>query len=169
MGGPTTATPAYIPGSRTNGPISLTPVPGTLNLLANPSSGATWVTFRTGAAAGFVASSPLDTRDSGLPYSSTGLFQVVAWKGAFATWTDAFAAYQAGTPGVGIGASNPMVLTVTTNLTDMFIPSLQGLESFSIQLVPEPTSIGLLGTGLATIALMAFARRTRGRKTKLKT
>jgi hypothetical protein len=125
LGGPTSATPAT--------PITA----GTLTLLASPSSGKTWVTFRTGFAEGYVAVGSDTARDSGLPYGSTGLFQVVAWHGTQTTWPDAYNAWQSGE--IGLGFSAPLTLTVTTSLTDLFVPNLTGLQSFSLEVIPEPS------------------------------
>jgi hypothetical protein len=89
LGGSTSSLPAYIPGSRTNS-AAQSPTAGTLNLLVSPNgTGATWTTFRTGAVAGYAAVGTDSVRDSGLPYGSTGLFQVVAWQGSFNTWAEA--------------------------------------------------------------------------------
>src|SRR5205814_2272098 len=77
LGGPTSGTPAFIPGSLSPSSAG-SPSQGNLNLLASPNTGATWVTFRTGAAAGFVAVGTDAGRDGGA-YSSTIEVQVVAW------------------------------------------------------------------------------------------
>jgi len=133
---------------------------GTLSLLQSPSTTATWATFRTGTLAGFVAVGTDSARNSGLAYGSQGLFQVVAWTGAYDTWTAAFDAWKAGTAGVMIGASNPLTRPVSLNPTDLDVPTLQGLESFRLVapvIVPEPTSLALAGLGAA--ALLIFRRR----------
>lgn len=159
LGGATTGTPAFVPGSRTNSTANGTvPAAGNLSLLASPASGATWATFRTGTLAGFFATGTDTARDSGLAYGSTGLFQVVAWNGGYNTWAQAYAAWVAGTPGVRIGASNPLTLPVTQGPTDLAVPTLQGLESFAIVTpVPEPSTFALAGLGAA--ALLIFRRR----------
>lgn len=157
LGGATTLTPANIPGSRTNSAGGSVAAQGTLSLLASPATGATWATFRTGTLAGYVAVGTDSARDSGLVYGSTGLFQVVAWNGGYNDWASAYAAWLQGTPGVRIGASNPMILPVSLSPTDTSVPTLTGLESFSIVGVPEPSTFALVGLGAA--ALLIFRRR----------
>lgn len=127
---------------------------GTLALLANPAGTATWVNFRTGAAAGYVGNTD-PARNSGLPYGSTGMFQVVAWQGNYANWAEAYAAGMAGL--TKIGWSNPVTVTTTASATDPSTPYLVGLQPFAIALVPEPSSMALLGLGAA--AMMLFRRR----------
>jgi hypothetical protein len=156
LGGSTSLTPAFIPFSRTNGGFGPSTA-GTLNLLTSPSTSATWATFRTGTVAGFAAVGTDSARDSGLPYGSTGLFQVVAWSGQFNTWIEAYNAAIAD-PFVGVGASNPLILPVTLNPTDLNVPALIGLESFAIvPFIPEPSSFAL--AGLSAAALLSFGRR----------
>jgi hypothetical protein len=77
LGGPTSAT------------ATSSVTEGTLQMLASPITGATWVTFRTGAAAGYLAVGSDGARDSGLPYGSYGMFQLVFWHGTDTTWHDA--------------------------------------------------------------------------------
>lgn len=146
---------ALLGGATGSTAASLTGV-GTLKQLSNPETGVSAVTFRTGAAAGYVSS--VNTgRDSQLAYGSTGMFQVVAWQGSYSTWAEAYAA--AFLPGstVKIGFSNPVNVTVTANQTDTATPYLVGLNSFAITLVPEPSSMALAGLGAA--ALLIFRRR----------
>jgi hypothetical protein len=164
LGGQTDWTPAYIPGSRTNGPSSGPPEAGSLSPLASPSTGATWVTFRTGSLAGFVAVTTDSARSSGLAYGSTGMFQVVAWRGGFTTWTEAFAAWQSGTNTlIMVGASNPLNLAVTVTL-DQPPPTLQGLESFALQTPPIPEPSAFLLAAAGAVIYFLFGRRARGRR-----
>ena len=142
LGGPTSAS------ASTAGSI------GTLSLLASPSTAATWITFRTGAAAGYVGVGTDVARDSGLPYSSTGLFQVVAWQGTETTWAAAYADWKAGL--IKAGWSNPLTLPTSTGPTDLAVPTLAGLQSFAIA-VPEPSTFALAGMGIAALAI--FRRR----------
>src|SRR4051812_6181392 len=55
LGGATGNAAANIPGSRTNNnnQLGLIPSKGSLITLANPDTGASWTTFRTGGPAGF--------------------------------------------------------------------------------------------------------------------
>ena len=141
LGGPATGTPTSWVGL------------GTLKQLSNPSTGVSTVSFRTGAAAGYVSN--VNTgRDSQLPYGSIGMFQVVAWRGNYMNWAQAYAAGIAGM--ANIGWSNPVYVTVTANATDVSTPYLVGLQSFFIT-VPEPSSMALGGLGAA--ALVIFRRR----------
>ncbi len=127
---------------------------GNLTMLASPSTSATWVNFRTGAAAGYLPTT--DTaRNSGLAYGATGVFQVVAWQGNYTTWAAAYAAGMAGQ--AKIGWSNPVTSAVTQNALDLAVPNLLGLNSFAVAIVPEPTSMALMGLGAA--ALLIFRRR----------
>lgn len=145
---------ALIGGSTAGTPTTAASL-GTLNLLASPTTGATWVTFRTGAAAGYVAVGTDSARDSGLPYNTMGLFQVVAWQGTQNTWAEAYQAWKAGQ--INAGFSNPILSGTTTGPTDLAVPSLIGLTSFSIVPIPEPSSFALAGLGAA--ALLIFRRR----------
>jgi len=157
LGGTTDAIPAHIPTSRTNDFSSFVSG-GTLLTLSSPTTVATWASFRTGTLAGFVAVGSDDIRDSQLAYGSTGQFQVVVWSGGYRAWNEAFAAWQAGTPGVLIGASNPMILPVSLRPTDLDVPTLQGLESFAIVAAPEPNSGILFGLGFAVWGSLMWLR-----------
>jgi hypothetical protein len=157
LGGTTDAIPAHIPTSRTNDSSSLVSG-GTLLTLSSPTSVSTWASFRTGTLAGFVAVGSDNLRDSQLPFGSIGQFQVVAWNGGYRAWNEAFAAWQAGTPGVLIGASNPLILPVSLSPTDLDVPTLQGMESFAIVAAPEPNSGILFGLGFAVWASLTWLR-----------
>jgi hypothetical protein len=163
LGGASTLTPAFIPGSRTNGPASGNPSAGNLDLLASANTGNTWVTFRTGSFAGFVAVGTDTGYDSGLAYGSVGLFQIVAWRGGFNTWISAYSAWASGTNSFAIvGASNPMILQVSATSTSL-IPGLQGLESFSLQPpIPEPSSFALASLGALVWYLIRGRRKGLG-------
>lgn len=143
LGGPTTAT-ASSAGSV-----------GTLSLLASPSTGNTWVNFRTGTVAGYVNVGTDSARDSGLAYGSTGLFQVVAWQGTETTWAAAYADWKNGL--IKAGFSNPVTSATTLNATDTSVPNLAGLNSFAITTIPEPSTFALAGMGIAALAI--FRRR----------
>jgi hypothetical protein len=161
LGGPTTATSAFVPGSLPSNPFGL-PTPGSLTMTHNANNtGTTWVGFRSGTStavgAGIVAvgsSSTYVVPDVG--YGGQALLQVVAWQGNYTDWASAFAAAEEGVPGVLIGASNPLIVTLTSSLTDTNIPALTGLESFAI-VVPEPSSLAL--AVVVTAAMMVVRRR----------
>jgi len=158
--GGTTGTPfAFVPGSRTN-QSGTTASQGSLSLLASPNSPfATWTTFRTGTAGGFVAVGSDSARIvPGVDFQGTAEVQVVAWSGGFNTWAQAYAAWLVPGSGVLIGASNPLTLTLPASATDPNLAKLVGLESFAmVANIPEPTSFALAGLGAA--AMMIFRRR----------
>lgn len=157
LGGASTGTAAFIPNSRTNGGSGASVV-GTLSLLASPSTAATWTTFRTGAAAGYLGVGTDTARDTLQPFGGQAMVQVVAWNGGFTTWTAAYNAWASGTPGILIGASNPLVVTLPAGPTDPNLTRLVGLESFAIvPSVPEPSTLALAGLGAA--ALLFIRRR----------
>jgi hypothetical protein len=156
LGGPTSGTPAFIPLSLSPSSVG-SPNQGNLNLLASPNTAATWVTFRTGGAAGFVAVGTDAGRDGGA-FASTITVQLVSWNGGFTTWAAAYAAWIGGQPGIKIGASNPINVTLPLNSTDTTATRLVGLQQFAIVPgVPEPSSLALAGLGIAS--LLALRRR----------
>jgi len=146
---------AALIGGATTGTASSASAIGTLSLLASPSSGNTWTTFRTGAAAGYVGVGTDVARDSGLPYGSTGLFQVVAWVGTETTWAAAYADWKSGL--IKAGFSNALTLPTSTGPTDLAVPTLAGLQAFAVTSIPEPSTFALAGMGVA--AMMIFRRR----------
>lgn len=145
---------ALLGGSTTGIPASAATA-GTLALLVSPSTPATWATFRTGTLAGFVAVGTDSARNSGLPYGSTGLFQMVAWEGTANTWAEAYPLWISGQ--IRAGFSNPVTLPVTLSAVDLNVPTLQGINPFAITSVPEPSTFALAGLGAA--ALLIFRRR----------
>jgi hypothetical protein len=154
LSGSDTSFHAALLGGATTGTASSASAIGTLSLLASPSTAATWITFRTGTLAGFVAVGTDSARDSGLAYGSTGMFQMVAWQGTETTWAAAYADWKNGL--IKAGWSNPITSAVTTGPTDLAVPNLTGLQSFAIA-VPEPSTFALAGMGVA--AMMIFRRR----------
>jgi len=157
LSGSDTSFHAALLGGATTGTAASASTVGTLSLLASPSTAATWITFRTGTLAGFVAVGTDSARDSGLAYGSTGTFQMVAWQGTETTWAAAYADWKNGL--IKAGFSNPINSPVTTGPTDLAVPNLTGLNSFAITsvVVPEPSTFALAGMGVA--ALMIFRRR----------
>jgi hypothetical protein len=133
LGGPVGSTPAC-GGRLTNGvPCGCSDAClGTLGTLASPVSGATWVTFRTGGAAGFVGIGTDAMRlVPGVSYGGTAMVQIPAWEGHYTNWDDAFNHFMHGS-GRAIGVSNPVYVPVTTNAADINLQPLIGLQSFGI-------------------------------------
>jgi hypothetical protein len=148
LGGPLTGTAANVSAG----------VVGTLTQLYNPANTTlSWVNFRAAPNNGSVTVASASRVLNDVNWGAQGLVQMVAWQGAYDTWAAAFAAWQAGTPGVLIGASNPLTLTMPSSATDPNATYLVGLQGFSIVAVPEPTTFALAGLGAA--ALLIFRRR----------
>jgi hypothetical protein len=81
----------------------------------------------------------------GVAADSIGYFQVEAWEGNYDSFTAA----------ISSGAVRANASPVFQNLTgDAFIlPDLRGMPSFSIVVVPEPTTLALCGLGAASLLL----------------
>ena len=157
LGGPTTGTAAFVPGSlpsHWNGTLTM----GTLSLLYNPATTTlTWVNFRAAPNQGSVTVASAFRVITDVNWGGTALVQMVAWYGDYTTWADAFNAWQNGVAGVRVGASNPLTLTLPTGPTDPNLTYLVGLQSFYLS-TPEPSTLALAGLGAA--ALFIFRRRT---------
>lgn len=95
----------------------------------------------------------LSTIDSGLPIGN-GAIQIRAWfnNGQFATYDAAVAA------GVNVGKSAVLPIALKAS-TDPTVQSLTdaGMTPFTINAVPEPSTIALAGLGVASLLL--FRRR----------
>jgi len=108
-------------------------------------------TFRAGAAAGFITAV-----DGTLPGSTIGsdlTLQLRAWDnmgGTVTSWDDAVA------QNVAMGYSMPFNHEAVGG-GSLPAKNLVGLESFNIAVVPEPSSLALLGLGAA--AMLIFRRR----------
>lgn len=131
---------------------------GNLKDLANPNdpTGPTWVSFRTGAAAGYVAATPRILTDVG--YNASAMLQMVVWTGNYNDWASALAGAKAnGTDKVGV--SSAWTVTTTLSATDVNLAHNVGLNAFSIAVIPipEPSTMALAGLGAA--ALLIFRRR----------
>jgi hypothetical protein len=114
-------------------------------------------TFRTGAGAGNNVLTTM-TFNNIAPDAAAGSFEMVAWdnsSGLYPTWTQASVAWKAGL----IAAGNSAEFTVNNIGGAVNTPPgvEPGLTSFSIGVVPEPTSAALLGLGAA--AMLIFRRR----------
>jgi hypothetical protein len=161
LGGPAGTAYAYVPGSRTNGINYPSPQMGSLSMLASPSTGATWTTFRTGTLAGYLAIGSDAARVlPGIDYGGNAAeVQIVAWAGAYNTWAEAYTAWVTEGYDVWIGASNPINVSTPFSAQDPNLTRLVGLESFALELnfIPEPSTFQLAGLGAA--AMMIFRRR----------
>lgn len=118
---------------------------------------AMFVTFRTGTAAGQIPQTTyvLDNVPAG-PGGAT--LQLFAWdntSGNFATGAAAWTAWQSGA--IAAGVSGKFNMTASIGGGTFTPPTVVGIESFNLYMVPEPTSMALLGLGAA--ALMIFRRR----------
>src|SRR6266478_3495879 len=118
---------AALLGGAVGGTGSTTNSIGTLSLLASPSTAGTWVTVLTGTLAGYLAVGTDSACGSGLPFGSSGLFQVVAWQGTETTWDAAYTDWKQGL--IKAGFSNPFASPTTTSATDLNVQTLQGLTS----------------------------------------
>jgi len=120
-----------------------------------PGAGVT--TFRTGAGAG---NNVLITSTFGniQPDAAVGTFEMVAWDnstGLYPTWAQASVAWAQNI--IAAGRSLPFNINSIGGAVNT-PPGVQpGLTSFSIGIVPEPTTAALAGLGAA--ALLIFRRR----------
>lgn len=106
------------------------------------------------ASGSFLAAGLFNLNDvnTGLAGGSTGFFQVKAWETAFgATYDEAVAVGRT-------GESNVFSMAVTTDVAGQPLPFASnlvqgGLESFSVEVVPEPSTIVLGVLGAAALLL----------------
>ena len=139
LGGPTSATPVT---SRVSGWT-------TLSMTASPDNpDLTWVGFRTGPAAGYVNVGSNAARV--IPFVNWGqqaLVQVVGWRGDYDTYQEAV---RGNAP---VGFSAPLTVTLPAGPTDPNLAKLVGLQSFTIGIIPEPSTFALAGFGAAALLL----------------
>lgn len=125
--------------------------------VASLQAGTPTTTFRTGTAAGYVNLTTV-TFNHIAPDSAGFTVQMRAWdnsSGLYSTWAAVEAAYFAGQ--VKGGMSVPLSFSGKIGGAQTSPPYLTGLQSFNIALVPEPSSMALVGLGAA--AMLIFRRR----------
>ena len=112
--------------------------------------------FRTGLGAGYV--SPTTSTLNNVAYDSPATVEMVVWdnsSGLYPTWTDAFPAWTKG----WIAAAESGRWNTTLGGTAPS-PVLDGAESFNLYFIPipEPSTIALLGLGVALL-MIAWRRK----------
>jgi hypothetical protein len=119
-------------------------------------------TFKSGGALGGITAIN-DTLTTIPADAAAASFEIVAWdnsSGLYPTWTQAFPAWQAGLIAAGHSAEFTMTavgggLNPIKDVNDDI--GQNGITSFNLYSVPEPTSFALAGLGIA--AMMIFRRR----------
>jgi hypothetical protein len=122
-------------------------------LAATPST-----TFRTGAAAGWVAGTTANL--TGVPGDSlAATVQMRVFPASFGTWAAAEAAWLADTTSTIFIGSSPLFNLSNIGGQVFQAPNLVGLESFSLvaNIVPEPSTFALLGLG--ALGMFLFRRK----------
>jgi len=136
-----------LPGSTIpNVELTLYGVPVSDSLLA----AAPTTTFRTGTASGSVALTTA-TLVNVAGDSEWGVIQMRVFPTSYGSWENAVLAYDNHDPSAAIGAS-PMFLVQHIGGAVFTPPQLTGV-SFSLVVVPEPTSVALVGLGTVVIAI----------------
>jgi hypothetical protein len=113
-------------------------------------------TFRTGTGAGNLAGTTATLQ--GIPKDSPlATLQLVAWdnsSGLYSTWAQASVAWLGNL--IAAGRSNPFNVGPIGGDNNP-APTLNGLQSFSIYFIPEPSTFALVG--LSAAAMLIFRRR----------
>lgn len=153
----TTDWTGFTPISGANYRAVLFSAPG-LNAAVNSlQANSTFVTFRTGTAAGQIPQTTytLDNVAAGPGGATLRLF---AWDNTSGNYNTAALALTAWTSGL-IAGGYSAVFNLDANLGGGTFnpPTVKGIESFNIYMVPEPSSMALAGLGAA--ALLIFRRR----------
>lgn len=113
-------------------------------------------TFRSGSAAGFLA--PITATLEGIaPDAPAATLQVVAWdnsSGLYPTWTEAYPAWLSGVAGAWGKSGTFTVYSIGGYVNP---PTLLPIPSFIVYATPEPSTVALVGLGIA--ALTTVRRR----------
>lgn len=114
--------------------------------------------FRTGTAAGVVATTVVAFSNIPKDFAGGGTFQLRVWdnsSGLFPTWAQAqFGWYN----GVILANKGPLLNLSTPIGGDLnTAPFLAGMQSFNLPIIPEPSTLSLAGF----VALALFRRRRR--------
>jgi hypothetical protein len=113
-------------------------------------------TFRTGGAAGNIVGVTATLGNVPLD-AANATVEMVAWdnsSGLYSTWAQASVAWLGGL--IAAGNSGPLNVAAIGGVQNS-APSLNGLQSFNLYFIPEPTSFALAGLGAA--AMLIFRRR----------
>lgn len=132
--------------------------PGINQLESALQAGSPGSSFRTGTAAGVVASTTVSFNNIPKDYLGGGTFQLRVWdnsSGFYPTWNAAQMAWFAG---VILAAKGPLLNFDSTIGGDINpAPFLPGMQSFGLPNIPEPSTLSLAGF----VALALFRRRRR--------
>lgn len=115
-------------------------------------------TFRTGSAAGFITS-PGDVVVPGAAANTVATLQVRVWDnsgGTLTTWAAAELAWKSGAIAAGTSQlfnSSPLAGAPPAPATSF----MDGLRSFNVYYIPEPSTFALLGLG--ALGMMIFRRK----------
>ncbi len=114
--------------------------------------------FRTGTAAGVVATTVVTFSNIPKDFAGGGTFQLRVWdnsSGLYPTWASALAATYPNWPALAAGPLLSLNATIGGDLTTP--PPLAGMQSFGLYGIPEPAILSM--AGLAALALLSFRKR----------
>jgi len=114
--------------------------------------------FRTGTAAGQIPQTTYVLGNVAKDYALGATLQLFAWdntSGNYATAASAWTAWKAGTIAGGVSGVFNLNTVIGGDLTAP--PVVDGVKSFNLYMIPEPSTMALAGLGAA--ALLIFRRR----------